>query len=47
MKKIYIVAIVILAVPIGVIFASLKNTTTYSDFAEAGAAHSVLGRAWQ
>jgi cytochrome c-type biogenesis protein CcmE len=35
MKKIYIVAIVILAVAIGVIMISLKNTTTYSDFAEA------------
>jgi cytochrome c-type biogenesis protein CcmE len=35
MKKLYIVAIVILAVAIGVIMVSLKNTTTYSDFTEA------------
>ena len=37
MKKIYIVAILILAVAIVVIMMSLKNTTTYSDFTEAGA----------
>jgi cytochrome c-type biogenesis protein CcmE len=37
MKKLYIVAIVILAVAIGVIVASLKNTTTYSDFTESAA----------
>ncbi len=37
MKKLYIVAIVILAVAIGVIMVSLKNTTTYSDFTEASA----------
>lgn len=35
MKKIYIVAIVILAVAVVVIMMSLKNTTTYSDFTEA------------
>jgi len=37
MKKIYIVAIAILAVAIAVIMISLQNTTTYSDFAEAAA----------
>ncbi len=37
MKKLYIVAIIILAVAIGVIMVSLKNTTTYSDFTEASA----------
>lgn len=37
MKKLYIVAIAILAVAIAVIMISLKNTTTYSDFAEAAA----------
>lgn len=37
MKKLYIVAILVLAVAIVVIMMSLKNTTTYSDFAEAGA----------
>ncbi|MBL7917496.1 MAG: cytochrome c maturation protein CcmE [Bacteroidia bacterium] len=35
MKKIYIVAIVILAVAVVVIMMSLKNTTTYSDCTEA------------
>ena len=37
MKKLYIVAIAILTVAIGVIVMSLKNTTTYSDFTEAAA----------
>lgn len=36
MKKLYIVAIAILGVAIVVIMMSLKNTTTYSDFTEAG-----------
>jgi len=35
MKKLYIVAIVIIGVAIGVIIMTLKKTTTYSDFAEA------------
>lgn len=35
MKKIHIVGIVIIAVAIGVIFVSLKNTSTYADFTEA------------
>jgi len=37
MKKLYIVAIVILLVAIGVIIMTLKKTTTYSDFAESAA----------
>ena len=35
MKKIHIVGIVVIAVAIGVIFTSLKNTSTYADFTEA------------
>jgi cytochrome c-type biogenesis protein CcmE len=35
MKKIHIVGIVVIAVAIGVIFTSLKNTSTYADFNEA------------
>ena len=35
MKKLHIVGIVVIAVAIGVIFVSLKNTSTYADFAEA------------
>ncbi len=35
MKKIHIVGIVVIAVAIGVIFTSLKNTATYADFNEA------------
>ncbi|MDO8999926.1 MAG: cytochrome c maturation protein CcmE [Bacteroidota bacterium] len=35
MKKLHIVGIVIIAVAIGVIFVSLKNTSTYADFTEA------------
>jgi len=35
MKKLYIIAIVILGVAVVVIMMSLKNTTTYSDFQEA------------
>jgi len=35
MKKLHIVAIIIIAVAIGVIFVSLKNTSTYADFTEA------------
>ncbi|MDI1356506.1 MAG: cytochrome c maturation protein CcmE [bacterium] len=35
MKKLHILGIIIIAVAIGVIFVSLKNTSTYADFAEA------------
>jgi cytochrome c-type biogenesis protein CcmE len=35
MKKLHIVGIVVIAVAIGVIFMSLKNTSTYADFTEA------------
>src|SRR5690606_20910648 len=35
MKKLHILAIIIIAVAIGVIFVSLKNTSTYADFTEA------------
>ncbi|MBA2613723.1 MAG: cytochrome c maturation protein CcmE [Bacteroidetes bacterium] len=35
MKKLHIVGIVVIAVAIGVIFVSLKNTSTYADFTEA------------
>ncbi|MDI9341159.1 MAG: cytochrome c maturation protein CcmE [Sediminibacterium sp.] len=35
MKKLHIVGIIIIAVAIGVIFSSLKNTTTYANFSEA------------
>ncbi len=37
MRKLYIVAIVVLGVAIVVIMMSLKNTTTYSNFNEAAA----------
>lgn len=35
MKKIHIVGIIVIAVAIGVIITSLKNTTSYADFTEA------------
>lgn len=35
MKKLHIIAIIVIAVAIGVIFVSLKNTSTYADFTEA------------
>lgn len=35
MKKIHIVGIIVIAVAIGVILTSLKNTSTYADFTEA------------
>jgi cytochrome c-type biogenesis protein CcmE len=35
MKKLHILGIVVIAVAIGVIFVSLKNTSTYADFSEA------------
>jgi cytochrome c-type biogenesis protein CcmE len=48
MKKLHILAIIVIAVAIGVIFVSLKNTSTYADFAEAlsnpGKEYHVVGR---
>lgn len=35
MKKLHIVGIVVIAIAIGVIIVSLKNTSTYADFTEA------------
>ncbi len=35
MKKLHILGIIIIAIAIGVIFVSLKNTSTYADFTEA------------
>ncbi len=35
MKKLHVIGIVIIALAIGVIFVSLKDTSTYADFAEA------------
>ncbi len=35
MKKLHILGIIVIAIAIGVIFASLKNTSTYADFTEA------------
>lgn len=35
MKKIHIVGIIVIAVAIGVILTSIKNTSTYADFNEA------------
>jgi cytochrome c-type biogenesis protein CcmE len=37
MKKLHIVGIIVIAVAIGVIITSLKNTTSYADFSEATA----------
>lgn len=37
MKKIHIVGIIVIAVAIGVILTSLKNTSTYADFTQASA----------
>ena len=48
MKKLHILGIIIIAVAIGVIFVSLKNTSTYADFSEALAnpdrEYHVVGR---
>jgi cytochrome c-type biogenesis protein CcmE len=48
MKKLHILGIIIIAVAIGVIFVSLKNTSTYADFAEAlanpGKEYHVVGK---
>ncbi len=35
MKKLHIIGLVIIAVAVGVIVISLKNTSTYADFTEA------------
>lgn len=35
MKKIHILGLIVIAIAIGVIFVSLKNTSTYADFTEA------------
>lgn len=35
MKKLHLIGIVVIAIAIGVIFVSLKNTSTYADFSEA------------
>lgn len=35
MKKLHILGIIVIAISIGVIFVSLKNTSTYADFTEA------------
>jgi cytochrome c-type biogenesis protein CcmE len=48
MKKLHIVGIIVIAVAIGVIFVSLKNTSTYADFTEAinnpGKEYHVVGK---
>ena len=35
MKKLHLLGILVIAIAIGVIFVSLKNTSTYADFTEA------------
>jgi cytochrome c-type biogenesis protein CcmE len=48
MKKLHIIAIVVIAIAIGVIFVSLKDTSTYADFQEAlanpGREYHVVGK---
>ena len=48
MKKIPLIGIIIIALAIGVIFVSLKNTSTYADFSEAlanpGTEYHVVGK---
>jgi cytochrome c-type biogenesis protein CcmE len=48
MKKLHIIGIIIIALAIGVIFVSLKNTSTYADFTEAlanpGTEYHVVGK---
>lgn len=48
MKKLHIIGIIVIALAIGVIFVSLKNTSTYADFAEAlenpGKEYHVVGK---
>jgi cytochrome c-type biogenesis protein CcmE len=48
MKKLHIIAILVIAVAIGVIFVSLRNTSSYADFNEAlanpGTEYHVVGK---
>jgi cytochrome c-type biogenesis protein CcmE len=48
MKKLHILGIIVIAVAVGVIFVSLKNTSTYADFTEAisnpGTEYHVVGK---
>jgi cytochrome c-type biogenesis protein CcmE len=48
MKKLHIIGIIIIALAIGLIFVSLKNTSTYADFTEAianpGTEYHVVGK---
>ena len=48
MKKLHIIGIIVIAVAIGVIFVSLKNTSTYADFTEAlanpGTEYHIVGK---
>ena len=48
MKKLHIIAILVIALAIGVILISLKNTSTYADFEEAlenpGKEYHVVGK---
>jgi cytochrome c-type biogenesis protein CcmE len=48
MKKLHIIGIIIIAVAIGVIFVSLKDTSTYADFTEAlanpGTEYHIVGK---
>ncbi len=48
MKKLHILGIIVIAIAIGVIFVSLKNTSTYADFTEAisnpGKEYHVVGK---
>jgi cytochrome c-type biogenesis protein CcmE len=48
MKKLHIIAILVIAVAIGVIFVSLRNTSSYADFSEAlanpGTEYHVVGK---
>jgi cytochrome c-type biogenesis protein CcmE len=48
MKKLHILAIIVIAIAIGLIFISLRDTSTYADFSEAaanpGREYHVVGR---
>ncbi len=48
MKKLHLIGIVVIAIAIGVIFVSLKNTSTYADFTQAmsdpGTEYHVVGK---
>ena len=47
MKKLHVIAIIVIAIAIGVILVSLKSTSTYADFEEAlenpGKEYHVVG----